>query len=265
MKKLLLFIISSCVIKSYGQKSIGELIHAEKSFAAYSFEHGTKAAFLKFLDSSGIIFDQGKPVNGIQSWKKREARPGVLNWYPTTAEVAASGDFGYTTGPWTFQPTLNDSVVARGEFSTIWHKTKNGQWKFLVDLGVTNTPQKNDTSIWRKTYPHNQKKGSIKSMLEAEKKFIGTVERSADTAYNEFMGIQYRLNRNGTIALEGVRKAEGFQKQMQSIVLGSGIASSGDLGYVYGITTINGKKDNYLRVWRNQENGWKIALEVLRY
>src|SRR5215207_9483594 len=83
------------------QTGIDDLIGAEKDFAAYSVAHGTKAAFLQYLDPSGIIFEKGLPVNGIQSWKEREARPGILNWHPDAAEVSRSGDFGYTTGPWT--------------------------------------------------------------------------------------------------------------------------------------------------------------------
>ncbi|MGZ3881471.1 MAG: hypothetical protein ACXVBF_09055, partial [Flavisolibacter sp.] len=48
-------------------------------------------------------------------------------------------------------------------------------------------------------------------------------------------------------------------------VTGSGIAQSGDLAFVYGNTSINNKEENYLRVWRKEKDGWKIAMEVLRY
>ena len=95
---LLSIVILLCSI-SEAQRTIDGLINAEKSFAAYSVANGTKEAFLKFLDSSGIIFDQGKPVNGIESWSKREKRAGVLNWFPQYAEIAYSNDFGFTTGP----------------------------------------------------------------------------------------------------------------------------------------------------------------------
>src|SRR5436190_24166412 len=107
MKKLfsipILFFV--CSQNIHAQKGIDGLIQAEKKFAAYSVSNSTKEAFLKFLDSAGIVFDNSKPVNGIETWNKREKRPGILNWYPQYAEIAISGDFGYTTGPWTFQPT----------------------------------------------------------------------------------------------------------------------------------------------------------------
>ena len=106
---LLLFIFSSLRVTS--QNNLVSLIRAEKDFAAYSVSHNTKAAFLKYLDSTGVVFENGNPVNGIEAWNKKEVRQGILNWHPQFAEISASGNLGYTTGPWTFQPkTITDSV-----------------------------------------------------------------------------------------------------------------------------------------------------------
>jgi ketosteroid isomerase-like protein len=58
---------------------------------------------------------------------------------------------------------------------------------------------------------------------------------------------------------------ESLRQSIQYTILGSGIASSGDLGYVYGATVINGKTDNYLRIWRMENGDWRIVVEVLRY
>jgi hypothetical protein len=104
MKKIFSILILFFVcFQIQAQKGIDSLIQAEKNFAAYSVANSTKEAFLKFLDSAGIIFDNGKPANGITTWKKREKGQGVLNWHPQVAEISGSGDFGYTTGPWTFK------------------------------------------------------------------------------------------------------------------------------------------------------------------
>jgi hypothetical protein len=94
----------------HAQKGIDLLVQAEKNFAAYSMTHSTKEAFLQFLDSSGWVFENGKPVNGIQTWNNRSKNPEVLNWYPQYAEISASNDFGYTTGPWTYQPSAKDTL-----------------------------------------------------------------------------------------------------------------------------------------------------------
>jgi len=36
------------------------------------------------------------------------------------------------------------------------------------------------------------------------------------------------------------------------------------MAYIYGRTILNGKTENYQRIWRHEKDGWKIALEVLR-
>src|SRR5215510_11748832 len=110
-----LFVLVNC----HAQKGIEGLVTAEKSFASYSVANGAKDAFLKFADSAGIVFDNGKPVNAIEIWTKREKRPGKLDWSPEYAEVAASGDFGYTTGPWNF--STNDTIRGWGYYISVWH------------------------------------------------------------------------------------------------------------------------------------------------
>jgi hypothetical protein len=264
MKQLLLFVFTICLVKSHAQKNIEGLIRAEKNFAAYSVDHGTKAAFLKFLDSNGIVFNQGKPANGIEVWIKREDRPGVLNWYPTRAEIAGSGDFGYTTGPFTLRIPGTDSVVARGQYSTVWHLTRNGEWKFLVDLGVGNTPSEEDTTIQRMGAHLKTKTGSLATMLKAENDFIQDLKVSVQEAYEKYLSGEARLNRNGLAPQERNFDANSYQQQKNTLILGSGIAPSLDLGYVFGSTTINGKTDNYMRIWRLEKEGWKMVLEVLR-
>lgn len=256
---------------------IEELIQTEKNFAAWSVSYSTKEAFLKFLDSSGVVFDNGKAVNGIEFWSMREKRPGILNWQPRYAEIAPSGDLGYTTGPWTFKKSENDTVLARGLYTTIWHTTKTGEWKFLVDLGVNDTPEDND-SCWRieRTFTDTICKGSLRSLLKAEKSFIRHTSKSVrgwprkEWYMRSFSGTGYSiLSRNHRLyAMDTDPYLDVMNEMPEKIkyhIIGSGIASSGNLGYVFGITKINGKTDNYLRIWHNEVWGWKLILEVLRY
>ena len=54
-------------------------------------------------------------------------------------------------------------------------------------------------------------------------------------------------------------------------MMGGDVAASGDLGYVYGKATVRGSSGqtvtaeihSYLRIWRKQEGGWKIVLDLL--
>ncbi len=261
LNTVILFFLGQSVI---AQKGIDNLIRAEKDFAAYSVAHSTKEAFLKYMDSNSMMFDEGKPVKGIDFWNKREKNAGVLKWRPLYAGIANSGDFGFTTGPWTFQPTKNDTIVARGQFTTVWRLTKKGEWKFLVDLGVSNTPVENDTGTYKLAFGKLRHR-SEESMILAEERFIRQSKRSVKEAYfNHIRGMSI-LHRNNLIIPVASWEEQTFRENIQYTINGSGIASSGDIGYVYGTTIIDGKTDNYLRIWRREKTGWKIAVEVLRY
>ena len=272
MRKLFsILILFGCLIEVSAQKGIDGLIQVEKNFAAYSVSNSTKEAFLKFLDSDGIVFDNGKPVNGIETWNKREKKPGVLNWSPQYAEIAASADFGYTTGPWTFQPTsLSDSVVARGQYTTVWYINNNGEWKFLVDLGVSNTPVNTSTDV-KNVNVEKQLSGPVPhpGLLGAENDFLKLAAENKIRAYEKYLSEKSILNRNGYLpaatSSDRNKLIELTPSSVQYKIEGSDMSGLLDMGYVYGTTVINGKTENYLRIWRWGYGEWKIAFEVLRY
>jgi len=271
IRLLTLFCFFFSINFSFGQKSIDNLIQTEKNFAAYSVAHSTKEAFQQFIDSNSIMFDEGKPVKAIDYWNKREKRPGVLNWQPQYAEISISGDFGYTTGPWTFQQkTIQDSVVARGQYTTVWYINKLGEWKFLVDLGSNNSPVNLSNEIKKiPALKRNVKATHNSEMINAEKNFIKLQDQNSTAAYKKYLSGESLLNRNGTLpattVMDKKRIIDSMTFSVEYTISGSGISPSLDMGFVYGTTVINGKTENYLRIWRHEKTGWKIALEVLRY
>jgi quercetin dioxygenase-like cupin family protein len=54
-----------------------------------------------------------------------------LSWTPTKAEVAASGDIGYTAG--TYQLTMG-GVAEKGKYIAVWKKQADGAWKATEDI-----------------------------------------------------------------------------------------------------------------------------------
>ncbi len=275
MKKL----ISSAVclffvFALFAQKGIEELIQAEKNFAAYSVAHSTKEAFQKFIDSNSIMFDNGKPVKAIEFWEKREKNAGVLNWWPQYAEISSSGDFGYTTGPWTFQSSKNDTIVARGQYTTVWHVNQNGEWKFLVDLGISNTQINTAEDVIRinqiKQKENSEKTSPGYPFLEnTDNDFLKLFTANKSKAYKKYLSEESILNRNGylpAVSQAGKRKMIQATPSFDNYTSdGRGISPVPDMGYSYGTTVIKDKRENYLRIWRREKNGWKIAVEVLRY
>jgi ketosteroid isomerase-like protein len=274
MKKIITLLVCFLFVHpAFAQKGIEGLIQAEKNFAAYSVAHSTKEAFQQFIDSNSMMFDNGKPVKAIDFWEKKEKNAGVLKWRPQYAELSASGDFGYTTGPWTFQPTKNDTIVARGQYSTVWHINKDGEWKFLVDLGIGNTQINSTNEVVRINYSKQSESSNVITpvypIVAAENDFLHLFAKGKSKAYKKYLSNESILNRNGhlpAVSFAGrrklIRSTPPFDKNEME---GWGVSPDPDMGYAYGKTMINGKQENYLRIWRREISGWKIAVEVLRY
>lgn len=57
---------------SKAQKGLDEMVAAEKAFAAYSVANNTKDAFLKFMDTTAVMFRNGESYKSYEVWKKKE-------------------------------------------------------------------------------------------------------------------------------------------------------------------------------------------------
>lgn len=268
MKKLLVASLSlSLCFHLHAQKTIDGLIAAERSFAQYALDKNAKQAFLKFADTSGLQFANGNPIKSTELWAKREENKTVLKWQPQFAEIAASGDFGYTTGPWTFQSSDKDTITGRGQYTTVWHATENGEWKFLVDYGHNYSPSLINTSkdVEKIKLPTKQK-ATLQSLLETQEAFNILATISPQAAYQKYLSKKSILNFTGHLPISKTFDQLALFNDISEVsfnIQGSGIASSGDIGYVYGATTYKEKTDNYLHIWRHEKDGWKLAVAVV--
>ena len=119
-----------------------EIINADKAFSALSKEKGMKHAFLHFAAEDVVILRANSyPQLGKTAM---EARFGtfsdtgfILTWEPQFADIAASGELGYSYGIYT--STTKDAEgnpnFEKGTYITIWIKDKDGIWKFVLDTG----------------------------------------------------------------------------------------------------------------------------------
>ena len=112
-----------------------DIVAAERAFAADAGARGTREAFLAALADDSLVFQPG-PTSGQRTWTARQAGKDRLEWAPAMAEVASSGDLGYTVGPWRFTPEGAEVPSATGWFFTLWRKQPDGHWKVLLDHGI---------------------------------------------------------------------------------------------------------------------------------
>ena len=117
-------------------QALASLIEAERAFARTSAEKGIREAFLTWLGPDAIVFRPG-PVEGRPVYEKMDpAEPAVLTWVPEFAGIAASGELGYTTGPYQFKPGPDAEPSGFGHYVSIWKRQPDGAWRVLLDIGV---------------------------------------------------------------------------------------------------------------------------------
>ena len=113
-----------------------ELIAVDKAFSALSKEKGMNFAFLAYVAKDGVMLSPNRmPLVGksnIETLFRGDDSNKEFTWEPLYADVAKSGELGYTYG--TYQIITAESSE-KGTYVSIWKKDSNGKWKFVLDSG----------------------------------------------------------------------------------------------------------------------------------
>lgn len=119
----------------------GDLIAADEAFARTAEELGLAEAFASWAapDATMMPVDQ-KPVTGRDEVRKQFAdfpADMTLSWKPFKADIAKSGDLGYTLGTYELKRrgAGGEPVVSHGKYCSVWKKQADGSWKWVVDIG----------------------------------------------------------------------------------------------------------------------------------
>lgn len=278
--------IFSCGEKRDLDNELDSLVKAEQAFAQSSKETGIKASFLEYLDNESIVF-RPQPVNGIQATKGSKPSPASLLWAPECAGIAASGEMGFTTGPWEYRPAgIEDTVVYYGHFISVWKKEQDGNWKVVLDIGVSNPPQPgllDQATVVREHIGENSNKRGIDIDEERLNLLILDRECSQIAAnagmpgfYRVYGSDSLRFFRDGILPVTGQQSAGEYYSDHPGLLswvpFDAVVSNSADLGYTYGSIQLkpdssDDQKDEYgyyVRIWRKRQQGdWKIAVDVV--
>jgi ketosteroid isomerase-like protein len=283
---LILLCLFASPLATYGQDNPNwtSLVEAERAFAAASLAKGTRSAFLEFLAEDSILFRPG-PVPGKKWIEEHPAPPTLLTWQPTFADVAQSGDLGYTTGPWEIRPGgPKDKPTAYGHFVSVWKRQAGSVWKVVMDLGVSHAASgENSKSL----QPASFKGGSEKArrnvhideerseLLAFDREFANSIsEKGPAQAYLRYLADDARLYRAKTFPVVGKREIFAILSQSAGRPTlrpdNAGISNAADLGYTYGTSRsiapgsgdAAGMASNYLHIWKRKGNRWTLVLDV---
>lgn len=122
--------------------SPSELIEADRAFCQETAARG-REGWVSFLHPQAVIFPAGRPaISGLDSirayYDETEFDPSQLKWEPVKAEMAASGDLGFTHGHWEKpgKDKKGKEAIYRGKYLTVWRRDNAGRWKVIADIGT---------------------------------------------------------------------------------------------------------------------------------
>lgn len=276
MKKYIYTIIAATVsLGTYAQKSDGtakSLVKAEQVFAQKLAKDGTKEAYGDFAASDGLVF-RPNPVNAKTFYETQPVSKDV-SWTPVYARVSKSGDWGFTTGPFTV------GTDAYGQYFSLW-KAEDEKWKLVLDLGISHNKPLNKV-----TKQVVEPKETFKPLFINEKQratganIIATTEKTLDatlksygvSAFAGFINPDVRILFPGYEPIIGKDKAIAFFNSMLSkaTLRTTKVDKSdgGDLAATYGIAALDYKADlresfNYVFVYERQaDHNWNLIAMV---
>jgi len=118
-----------------------EIMGAEKAFNDRAEEVGIQMAFYEFAADDAVIMRNNKLISGktdIRDYlagSENDSTEVSLQWTANFADVAESGELGYTYGTYEYLLTTKSGSTQKfeGIFHTVWKKQKDGTWKFVWD------------------------------------------------------------------------------------------------------------------------------------
>ena len=145
---LMLLLFPACETELDLEAERQTLLATDRDFAAMSVREGAAKAFNQFLADRAIQLPAGRaPVFGRETIYRQMVSSSdsyVLNWDPQHAELAASGDMGWTWGTYVLSTTGDDNETAEshGKYLNVWEKQDDGFWRVVVDMGNENPEPK---------------------------------------------------------------------------------------------------------------------------
>jgi ketosteroid isomerase-like protein len=260
------------------QAALDAMVAAENAFSSTSVEKGVTPAFLAFLADDAVLM-RPLPVNGKKFLEGQPSPPVTLIWRPVHAEIAASGDMGYSTGPYEVRPRDPRQPTGHGHFVSVWKKQADGAWKVVFDMGnAYPRPEAGTAKLSDPAVPIRA--GNLKpSPPKVDVTFDRTRLLEQDRAFSKEAAARglvpacqlrltegVRLYRDGEVPVVGataVRAALSTSPALSWEPLGGDVSGAGDFGYTYGKIQYGDKPATYFHIWRKQGNAWRLLADVI--
>ena len=282
MKVAILLLILSIVAQ--GQTPLQDMVKTEQAFSRMAEEKTVREAFMTFIAEDGLLFRPGA-VNGKKWMIEHPVPPSdkkpLLAWQPNFAGMSASGDMGFTTGPWESKADIKDGKPSGyGHFVTIWKKQPDGTWKWTVDIGISHPESGGPQTLWHPTdttakieVPNADTATELKGLLYLDRSLsTGSQSHGLSKALMVVAAPDIRVYRAGNLPLIGREASRAalarIKGQFKSEPIGGDVSRAGDLGYTHGTYDLTGadqkviERGSYVRIWKKHNDKWQLVLDI---
>lgn len=272
---LALAVLAACAEK-LPEAHVMPLVGAEKAFEREVAELGVEKGFLANIAPDAVLL-RPAPIPAAEALA--DTPPALaLTWEPSFAEIAASGDLGYTTGP--FQARRSDLVtVGHGHYVSVWRKDDD-RWHLVIDGGSSHPPpldlpDRFTYAAARTSARSADPAAELKSLRAVEDDLIAALAGTGHglPALLAVAAPDLRYFPPGSFPLTGKDAVQTAMLARADVLTytpkGAAVSAAGDLGYVYGEATRQVgpqtpvERGGYLRIWRRAADGrWQVALDL---
>lgn len=269
-----IFVLIGLFGGAFGQTAAAEeIFKTEKAFERLVAKNGINAGFIEYLAPLGVMLVP-YIVNGREFWRSRQPAPTVLNWNPVWIDVSSNGTLAYSIGNSIRRPNgKDDPNIGYGHYLSVWSKQGNGEYRALLDAGVSHSKPAAVPTEWRTPADSGTEKNESKiSAADSSLTFFETVEKVGSVkAYKTFLTDDAILLRPGREPFFGKKAAiEYLGKTRPRIKFAKrkGFVEAPDMAYVYNSYSILDdagieiEKGNFVQVWKLRKDKWWIAAEL---
>lgn len=257
---------------------IGGLVTAEYNMASMAKDRGLLTA-LKWASDKNTLWYTPTPMSTEQYLGGRPNLPDVMTWQPNFAKVAMSDEWGFSTGPISWQSV--GSYKHYGEYLSLWKRNDKGEWKLAVRaISEHGKPVFKASQVLANPgndqYVKVRSKARLKQRADiiasTDKLFATILKADNPTAFKEFHTTETRTYVPGFEPVIGEASMQRFlTREKLAITSEPGElvdrCYSGELAFSTGEATISQgtqvKHCDYLRIWEKQEDQlWKVIVDM---
>jgi uncharacterized protein (TIGR02246 family) len=118
------------------------LFEADRAFDRATAERGVDGWVSFFAADARMVQSNGQVTQGHSAIRELmcpffAGKTNSLRWNPDLADVARSGDLGYTSGVSKLKTrnAQGQEMERDGRYVTIWRRQQDGQWRAVLDIG----------------------------------------------------------------------------------------------------------------------------------